>query len=332
MRSEMLPCAREPRRQSEQETHDPRSPSGHGIFLPPFSSDGKRTRRACLDRDLELIQWLDRLGYHEAWIGEHHFRRVRDDLSSPELFIAIAAERTKFIRFGTGVNLAALPPPRLMVADRIVQLDHHTRGRGHVRGGFPDCSLSDAIMLGIDPDEPKRDRMAEGARRHPCASSSGENRPPKKTDWYMLVNGPPASAAPIRNPTPRSQWSAAVTPVGWAARRQVRPGDDLASPRPNPFGYDALAQQLADRLRHRGRGTGAAWTPRGSGSSDRSTSPRPREKAWANCAPFGFERYLNYSNNNQRRLHKRPRRPGPARMVRREQVRHGRHPPTTQSR
>src|SRR5215469_10816715 len=43
----------------------------HGIFLPPFHPM-EENPTACLDRDLELIEWLDRLGYHEAWIGEHH--------------------------------------------------------------------------------------------------------------------------------------------------------------------------------------------------------------------------------------------------------------------
>ena len=39
------------------------------------------------DRDLELCQWLDRLGFDEAWIGEHHSAGF-ETISSPELFIA----------------------------------------------------------------------------------------------------------------------------------------------------------------------------------------------------------------------------------------------------
>jgi limonene 1,2-monooxygenase len=37
----------------------------HGIFLPPFHPM-EENPTACLDRDLELMQWLDRLGFHEA--------------------------------------------------------------------------------------------------------------------------------------------------------------------------------------------------------------------------------------------------------------------------
>ena len=54
-------------------------------------------------RDLELIEHLDRLGYDEAWVGEHHSAGF-EIIASPELFIAAAVERTKRIRLGTGVS------------------------------------------------------------------------------------------------------------------------------------------------------------------------------------------------------------------------------------
>src|ERR1700737_5370185 len=129
----------------------------HGFFLPPFHALTENPHNV-LHRDLELIEWLDRLGYHEAWIGEHHSAGF-ETISSPELFIAIAAERTKFIRFGTGVISLPYHHP-LMVADRIVQLDHHTRGRA-LFGGGPGLLASDALMLGIDPMTPP-DRRAAG--------------------------------------------------------------------------------------------------------------------------------------------------------------------------
>ena len=80
---------------------------------------------ACFERDLELMQRLDRLGFDEAWIGEHHSAGL-ETISSPELFIAAAAERTR-IRFGTGVVSLPYHNP-LMVANRIIQLDHMTAG------------------------------------------------------------------------------------------------------------------------------------------------------------------------------------------------------------
>src|ERR1700751_4327005 len=96
-----------------------------GVFLPPFHPT-EENPTACLAPDLELKAWLDQPGFDEAWIGEHHSTGF-EIISSPEIFIAIADERTKFIRFGTGVISLPYHNP-LMVADRIIQLDHHTRG------------------------------------------------------------------------------------------------------------------------------------------------------------------------------------------------------------
>src|SRR5260221_7265763 len=97
-----------------------------GIFLPPFHPNEENPTQ-CLERDLELIEWLDKLGFHEAWIGENHSARY-EIISSPEIFIAFAAERTRHIRLGTGVVSPPYPPP-LRVADRTVPLDHLTRRR-----------------------------------------------------------------------------------------------------------------------------------------------------------------------------------------------------------
>src|SRR5712691_516767 len=98
----------------------------HGIFLPPFHPNEENPTQ-CLERDLELIEWLDRLGFHEAWIGEHHSAGY-EIISSPDIFIAFAAERTRHISLGTGVVSLPYHHP-MMIADRIVQLDHMTRGR-----------------------------------------------------------------------------------------------------------------------------------------------------------------------------------------------------------
>ena len=64
-----------------------------GIFLAPFHRLGENPTLA-IGRDLELIEWLDWLGYDEAWIGEHHSAGW-EIIASPELIIAAAAERTR---------------------------------------------------------------------------------------------------------------------------------------------------------------------------------------------------------------------------------------------
>jgi limonene 1,2-monooxygenase len=128
-----------------------------GIFLAPFHPLNEDPT-LCIQRDLELIEHLDRLGYEEAWVGEHHSGGF-EIIASPELFIAAAAERTKRIRLGTGVVSLPYHNP-LTTANRILQLDHQTRGRV-MFGVGPGLLPSDAFQLGIDPGL-TRDRMVEG--------------------------------------------------------------------------------------------------------------------------------------------------------------------------
>ena len=127
-----------------------------GVFLAPFHWLGENPTLG-LERDMELLQWLDYLGFDEAWIGEHHSAGW-ETISSPEMFIAAAAERTKHIKLGTGVISLPYHHP-LMVANRMVQLDHMTRGRA-MMGVGPGALVSDAYMLGIDPPT-QRPRMDE---------------------------------------------------------------------------------------------------------------------------------------------------------------------------
>ncbi len=204
----------------------------HGVFLPPFHPMDENPA-ACMDRDLELMQWLDRLGFHEAWIGEHHSAGW-ELISSPELFIAVAAERTRSIRFGTGVISLPYHNP-LMTANRIIQLDHHTRGRV-MFGAGPGLLASDALMLGIDPNT-QRDRMAE-ALDVILRFFRGEIVT-EKTDWYTFVNAR-AHLRPYTRPHPEVAVVSAVTPSGGRLAGKY----DLSMicvAATNPFGYDALA-------------------------------------------------------------------------------------------
>ena len=120
-----------------------------GIFLAPFHKPGINPTLA-LESDFELVQWLDRCGYDEAWFGEHH--SAGSEISaSPEIFIAVAAERTRHIRLGTGVVSLSYHNP-LWVAERIVMLDHVTRGRV-MFGAGPGSLPTDGAMIGISQSQ-----------------------------------------------------------------------------------------------------------------------------------------------------------------------------------
>jgi len=148
-----------------------------GIFMPPMHKTGINPTLA-LHRNLQLVEHLDRLGYHEAWIGEHH-SAGSELIASPEVFIAAAAERTKHIKLGTGVSSLPYHHP-FMLADRIVMLDHLTRGR-MMFGAGPGQLTSDAYMLGIDPmtQRPRMEQSLDVIMRLFRGETVTES-----TDWY----------------------------------------------------------------------------------------------------------------------------------------------------
>jgi limonene 1,2-monooxygenase len=180
-----------------------------GVFLAPFHPTEDDPTLA-IRRDLELVEWLDRLGYEEAWIGEHHSAGF-EIIASPELFIAAAAERTKRIKLGTGVISLPYHNP-LMVANRIIQLDHMTMGRV-MFGAGPGLLTSDAMMLGIHPMQ-QRDRMIE-ALDVILRLFRGETVS-EKTAWYTL-EGAKVHLLPYTKPYPEVCVASTVTPSGGRA-------------------------------------------------------------------------------------------------------------------
>ena len=151
-----------------------------GIFLAPFHRRGDNPTLA-IARDIEMIELLDRLGYDEAWVGEHHSAGW-EIIASPELIIAAAAERTKHIRIGSGVTSLPYHHP-FLVAQRFVQLDHMTRGRAMLGCG-PGALVSDAYMLGIDPATQRR-RMDESLEAI-MALLRCDGPVTRKTDWFEM--------------------------------------------------------------------------------------------------------------------------------------------------
>ena len=152
-----------------------------GLFLQPFHHPSEDPT-AALERDLDLVELLDDLGYAEAWIGEHHSTGW-ENIGSPEVFIAAAAERTKDIRFGTGVVQAGLHHP-LVALDRMILLDHLTRGRVSfglgVGGGIP----SDLSVFGLSAEEAGK-RMQESLDVM-MRLLAGEGPVSAGSDWFDL--------------------------------------------------------------------------------------------------------------------------------------------------
>ncbi|HEY9236012.1 MAG TPA: LLM class flavin-dependent oxidoreductase [Phenylobacterium sp.] len=177
-----------------------------GAFIAPFHPIEENPTLA-IQRDLELVQWMDQLGYEEAWIGEHH-SAAYELIASPEIFIAAAAERTKHIRLGTGVSSLPYHHP-MMLADRINQLDHMTRGRV-MFGVGPGALSSDAFMMGI-PVAKQRDRMDE-ALDVLVRLMRGEEVS-YECEWFSLVNAR-LQMAPYSRPSVEMAVANQVSPTG----------------------------------------------------------------------------------------------------------------------
>lgn len=154
-----------------------------GVFLQPVHPPTEHPTVA-LERDLDLIRLLDKLGYDEAWVGEHHSTGW-ENIGSPEVFIAAAAQTTRHIRLGTGVIQLGLHNP-LVLLDRMILLDHLTRGRAMfgigVGGGLP----SDLKVFGLDRAT-AGERFEQSIRTMLRLLSSDEPID-EKTDWFELHN------------------------------------------------------------------------------------------------------------------------------------------------
>jgi alkanesulfonate monooxygenase SsuD/methylene tetrahydromethanopterin reductase-like flavin-dependent oxidoreductase (luciferase family) len=106
-----------------------------------------RTLYESWERDLPLLQLADRLGYHEAWIGEH-ITETWENAPVPELLIAQALKMTRQIILGTRVTLLPLHNP-VDVAHRIAMLDHMAQGRLYWGVGVRSIP-SDLALYGLD--------------------------------------------------------------------------------------------------------------------------------------------------------------------------------------
>ena len=210
----------------------PSGPQEFGIFLAPFHPVGQNPTVA-LHRDLDLLVHLDRLGFDEAWIGEHHSAGF-EIIASPEVFIGVAAERTRRIRLGTGVSSLPYHHP-LLLADRMVLLDHLTRGRV-MFGVGPGALPSDAFMMGIEVAK-QRDMMEEALEAILLLLRS-EEPVNFETDWFTLRDAR-LQLRPFQRPHFEVAVAAQVSPAG--PRAAGRFGCSLLSIGATSMGgFDAL--------------------------------------------------------------------------------------------
>ncbi len=117
-----------------------------GVFMMP-SHPPERPLRDGYEWDLQHIELCDKLGFSEAWIGEH-FTAPWEPNPSPDILIAQALMRTKNIRLAAGAHLLPYHHPAEL-ACRVAFMDHISNGRimfGIGASGLP----SDWTLFNVD--------------------------------------------------------------------------------------------------------------------------------------------------------------------------------------
>jgi alkanesulfonate monooxygenase SsuD/methylene tetrahydromethanopterin reductase-like flavin-dependent oxidoreductase (luciferase family) len=119
-----------------------------GLFSMPCHPP-HRKHAETFDEDLEMLVLADRVGFDEAWLGEH-YTSTWENIPAPDLTLAQALVLTKNIKLGTGVSCIPDHNPA-QLAHRIAQLDVMAKGRfmwGVGVGAFP----GDATLFEIPQD------------------------------------------------------------------------------------------------------------------------------------------------------------------------------------
>ena len=264
-----------------------------GIFMPPFNSPPTQNPTTSLQRDVETIQLLDRLGFDEAWIGEHH-SAATEIIADPLTFIAHVGALTRDIKLGTGVVSIPYHNP-LWVADRAILVDHLLRGR-LMLGVGPGSLPTDAAMIGLEPAQlrPALHEDLDVLLRLLLT----EEPVSVTTDRYTLVDAR-CQLAPYQDPCFEVAVAATASPTGptlagkyglgmLSVGATTKEGFDVLGHHWNVLEAEAAAAgRTPDRSRWRLMGP--------------MHIAETREKAMENVK-FGFERYLDYLNNNQPRF------------------------------
>ena len=115
-----------------------------GTFMMPLHPPG-RIATETLAEDREAILLADRLGFCEAFVGEH-VTDLSENVTSSLMFLASLAHDTKNIVLGSGtINMPNSHPAA--IAAQVAMLDHILKGR-FIMGISPGGLMSDAEVFG----------------------------------------------------------------------------------------------------------------------------------------------------------------------------------------
>ena len=110
--------------------------------------DSGRAPHEHFEARLRFIETLDQLGFYSYHVAEHHGTPL-GFAPSPNVFLSAVAQRTRQLRFGPMVYVAALYHP-LRLAEEICMLDQLSGGRLQVGMGRGAVAIEQELY-GVDP-------------------------------------------------------------------------------------------------------------------------------------------------------------------------------------
>jgi len=116
-----------------------------GLFMMPLHPL-HRDPAVTLQEDRETVILADRLGYHDAFVGEHLTDHA-ENVTNSFIFLATLIEATKTIKLATGTSNLSQSHP-VLIAAHAAMFDHLAQGR-FIFGVSPGALLSDAEALGM---------------------------------------------------------------------------------------------------------------------------------------------------------------------------------------
>lgn len=129
-----------------------------GLFMMPLHKVGSLDYTAMYQQDLEAIVHADRLGYDEAWVGEHYTAKP-EPITNPLQFMSALIPLTERIRFGTGVLALGHHHPAKVAGD-VAMFDHMSRGR-FILGIGPGGLGTDFELFGLEDPPLRGQRMLD---------------------------------------------------------------------------------------------------------------------------------------------------------------------------
>jgi alkanesulfonate monooxygenase SsuD/methylene tetrahydromethanopterin reductase-like flavin-dependent oxidoreductase (luciferase family) len=123
-----------------------------GMFMMPMHP-AHRDPAQTLQEDQEAVILADRLGFYDAFVGEHITDQC-ENITNSFIFLATLIRDTRRIKLGTGTSNLSHAHPSL-VAAHAAMFDHLAKGR-FIFGISPGALASDAEALGIYDEDRNR--------------------------------------------------------------------------------------------------------------------------------------------------------------------------------